>query len=263
MKVILSRKGFDSGAGGYPSPIFPDGSMLSLPIPSTEDMLRYADVAYKGDSLSTWMRRLGLPARLRRERCHLDPDLDRDSAPRGRDWRPLFGSVGAAGTHLLDNGIGPGDLFLFFGWFRHVAPQGRGKYRYVGPDLHVIFGGMRVRHCWRDTFPEYVRHHPHSARAYQQRKGNVVFEAANDHTGDLAGAWTFPFSDHRVLTRPGYSRSRWALPKDVFADRPMTYHSPASWKSEYFQSAARGQEFILDADRALLEWCRSIVAKGN
>ena len=29
MKIILSRKGFDSGSGGVPSPIFPDGQLLS------------------------------------------------------------------------------------------------------------------------------------------------------------------------------------------------------------------------------------------
>jgi len=34
MKIILSRKGFDSSYGGYASPIFPDGSILSLPIPN-------------------------------------------------------------------------------------------------------------------------------------------------------------------------------------------------------------------------------------
>ena len=31
MKIILSRKGFDSANGGGPSPIFPDGRLLSLP----------------------------------------------------------------------------------------------------------------------------------------------------------------------------------------------------------------------------------------
>ena len=34
MKVIISRKGFDSGYGGMPSPILPDGTMISMPIPS-------------------------------------------------------------------------------------------------------------------------------------------------------------------------------------------------------------------------------------
>ena len=38
MKVILSRKGFDSQYGGMPSPILPDGTLLSLPIPSKTDM---------------------------------------------------------------------------------------------------------------------------------------------------------------------------------------------------------------------------------
>lgn len=34
MKIILSRKGFDTAAGGYPSPHFiGDGRLLSLPIP--------------------------------------------------------------------------------------------------------------------------------------------------------------------------------------------------------------------------------------
>jgi Nucleotide modification associated domain 3 len=33
MKLILSRKGFDSSHGGGPSPIRPDGRLLSFPIP--------------------------------------------------------------------------------------------------------------------------------------------------------------------------------------------------------------------------------------
>jgi hypothetical protein len=44
MKVILSRKGFDSGYGGYPSPILPSGEMVSLPIPYQKNDIRYSDV---------------------------------------------------------------------------------------------------------------------------------------------------------------------------------------------------------------------------
>ena len=32
-KLIISRKGFDSGSGGRPSPIFADDTMFSLQIP--------------------------------------------------------------------------------------------------------------------------------------------------------------------------------------------------------------------------------------
>jgi len=57
MKIILSRKGFDSTQenGGVASPIFEDQSMLSLPIPETEkskttscltyDNLRFSDIS--------------------------------------------------------------------------------------------------------------------------------------------------------------------------------------------------------------------------
>ena len=33
MKIILSRKGFDSANGGIVSPIFEDGTMVSFPFP--------------------------------------------------------------------------------------------------------------------------------------------------------------------------------------------------------------------------------------
>lgn len=45
MKLILSRKGFDSSAGGKPSPIFPDGTMISLPIPDKASPTAYQDIA--------------------------------------------------------------------------------------------------------------------------------------------------------------------------------------------------------------------------
>ncbi len=48
MKVILSRKGFDSQYGGKPSPILPDGRLISLPIPSQDDKLRYSDLSLDG-----------------------------------------------------------------------------------------------------------------------------------------------------------------------------------------------------------------------
>ena len=41
MRIVLSRKGFDSAAGGAPSPVLKDKTMLSLPIP---------EKAGKGDS---------------------------------------------------------------------------------------------------------------------------------------------------------------------------------------------------------------------
>lgn len=47
MKVILSRKGFDSVNGGIVSPILEDGTMISFPIPST-DANTYSELEYNG-----------------------------------------------------------------------------------------------------------------------------------------------------------------------------------------------------------------------
>ena len=48
MKIIFSRKGFDSVSGRVPSPILPDGRLLSLPIPDKGSSIRYDDLlAYR------------------------------------------------------------------------------------------------------------------------------------------------------------------------------------------------------------------------
>ncbi len=46
MRIILSRKGFDSSAGGCPSPIFPDGRLFSLPIPDKTSPIVYSEIHY-------------------------------------------------------------------------------------------------------------------------------------------------------------------------------------------------------------------------
>ena len=38
MKVIFSRKGFDWSNGNSPSPVTPDGTLLSIPIPSNDNV---------------------------------------------------------------------------------------------------------------------------------------------------------------------------------------------------------------------------------
>ena len=56
MRLILSRKGFDSSAGGCPSPVLPDDSLCVLPIPDRQSRIRYDDVLFE-------KRRLGKIAR--------------------------------------------------------------------------------------------------------------------------------------------------------------------------------------------------------
>lgn len=131
MKVILSRKGFDSANGGIPSPIFEDDTMLSFPIPSKDhemDKIAYNELTCNGVLLNKILKDLGYKGD---ECCHLDPDLDitrRVDPVEG--WKPAFGQINQSASYLLNNKIDEGDLFLFFGNFRHVV-KSEGKYKFA------------------------------------------------------------------------------------------------------------------------------------
>jgi len=74
VKIILSRKGFDSAAGGVPSPILPDGSLVSLPIPDKASKIAYQDIAAHGHASIEW-----LLAMLRK--AHRPPEGNGAAAP--------------------------------------------------------------------------------------------------------------------------------------------------------------------------------------
>ena len=119
MKIILSRKGFDSGYGGYASPIMPDDRLLSLPIPLNDDVV-YSDLFVDNDN-SYFHLMSKLKSKIKsdkqsinlyeKSKCHLDPDL-RESIfkkKRPKGWKPSFGQIGAAQTHLANQGVTIGE----------------------------------------------------------------------------------------------------------------------------------------------------------
>ena len=79
MKIILSRKGFDSVAGGCASPIIDGKILLSLPIPvkekykDSEKHISYSDLNYNGVNYAKLISDLN-PS-FSSEFCHLDPDI--------------------------------------------------------------------------------------------------------------------------------------------------------------------------------------------
>lgn len=132
--------------GGQPSPIMPDGTLLSFPIPESGDPMTYGELMYKGQSYFDLIKALNPNTKLDRDsHCHLDPDLLSEPLYRYKGWRPLFGQTGAAQGHLAKCGIGRGDLFLFFGTFRK-AELYQGILRYVkgAPEVHLVFGYLEV-----------------------------------------------------------------------------------------------------------------------
>lgn len=282
-RLVLSRKGFDSGYGGMASPILPDGGLLPLPIPASQDAFRLGELNATGVALGPLLRDLSDGRHSRRTRVHMDPDLDRRPDLRLPGWRPALGQNGAAQSHLARQGVGPGAVFLFFGWFRQVVRHAR-RWRYVpgAPDLHLLYGWLEVaevlpvvrerEHCLRRH--PWIADHPHVANPVHYRGADNVLYIARQRSTLAAqgpGGGVFArYSDSLRLTAPGASRSVWALP-DWFHPAtglaPLSYHgNPARWSAEpgrcLLRSVPKGQEFVLDTGgrREPERWVRRLVA---
>lgn len=281
MRIVLSRKGYDVTSGGVASPIFPGGALCSLPIPDHGPLLR--EISLRGQSLGPIVEQLtGKPGVGSRE-AHLDPDLVTDARPRRHGWRPCFGQVGAAQSHLQRQGVGERDLFLFFGWFRRVeCVDDRWRYRAGAPDLHCLFGWLQVGRVYHlasgDLAPAWAVDHPHvrHAELYRSKTANNTLYVAADRLRlpglqqPIAGGGAFArCATCLQLTEPGQGRSTWRLPACLYpGDRtPLSYHRRMDrWRKDgdavVLRSVARGQEFVLDCDcyPEVLAWVTSLFA---
>lgn len=271
MKIILSRKGFDSSTGKVASPILPSGKLCSLLIPETlvgADPLPYHDILFDGQSLGTLVRDLTLGKITGDMPAHLDPDLNSASVPRLPGWKAIFGQVGAAERHLQHQDVKKGDVFLFYGWFRRVE-QCSGIYRYMpgAPDLHVIFGWLqieqRVPAAQWSSLPAWAANHAHCRRAHPLALESLYISSDRltlpGVTLNLPGASIFPhYHPSLCLTSQQSDNSRryWRLPRwmaPTGGRSALTYHpNPLIWETKedhvLLKSAGRGQEFVLDCD---------------
>ena len=280
MKLILSRKGFDSANGGCPSPIL-DDRLCSLPIPDDSAPTSYLQISIDKVSIGKIVEDLTRGRIKRNHRAHLDPDLRRDAIARAPGWRPIFGQAGAAQSHLAHQGVGPVDLFLFFGCFRR-AEEIAGAFHFVrdAPKLHVIFGWLQVARvvaACNGVAAEigWARGHPHLA-APERFKNNTLYFASDRLTSigiDADGGGIFEqLRPELILTDTDSNCSVWILPRWFNPNgRPaLSYHSkPARWTdletSTRLQTVGRGQEFVLDVDEypGAREWLRAIFGDAD
>lgn len=154
MRLIISRKGFDLGSGGAPSPIISDRP-VSLPIPTT----RRSATTYDDLGLGEIVERVTRGRISRGSLCHEDPVFVGGQC--------LFGQCGAAQSHLSNQGVAVGDVFLFFGLFAD---------EFTGERHHRIFGYLRVAKatapCEQDL-SGLVRRHPHTIGEWNDN--NIVY----------------------------------------------------------------------------------------
>lgn len=287
MKVILSRKGFDSANGRCPSPITPGGAMFSLPIPSQQGSRCFGELNYGQHNLGKVVDSLTNGKYCSKSPVHCDPDLSHTSLPRQAGWLPSLRQVGAALTHLHNQQVEVGDLFLFYGWFRDVEISEKGNYQYINSskNRHVIFGWLQIGEIL-DVGSDgaaalkkkpWLEKHPHVVGGWEGKNKLYIASELLDlpqivSAKSLAGGGVFgKVSSSRTLTQSGQSnRSLWSLPK-LFAPKSglvtLTYNvNPAKWRASenleeiLLDSAKIGQEFVLTVkdEKVMADWLRDV-----
>jgi len=264
MRIIFSRKGFDSSYGGVPSPIL-DGVPISLPIPLDQP----SETTYADHGLGALVEDLTKGRSAATRPCHFDPDLERGA----------FGQEKSAQGHLRRQGVCTGDLFLFFGLFR-AAEKVQGAYRFVSgaPREHRLYGWLQVGEVavlGKDGSHAACRW-PHLARHPHVRPGwhatNTLYVATTQlrlpgGSLNLPGFGLFS-TDARLLCLSCDERtpSLWRLPSWLGVHDGgvrLSYHAaPARWVGGCLQSVARGQEFVADIDGhdEAQRWLRTLFA---
>lgn len=286
MKIILSRKGFDSSSGGCPNPIMPDGQLLPLPIPDKRSPIRYNAINCNGINLGEIVNDITRCKISGDAGAHLDPDIDKHQFPRTPGWQPLLGQHGSAQGHLAKQGVNEGDLFLFFGLFQPVIKTGEGwRFDRTQSPRHHFWGWLQIgdiRHVSdvTDSDLPWAQYHPHFHLPAE--KNNSLYIAQQQlnlgkSSADTAGAGIFPKTHRNLyLTAPdARTPSQWRVPSWMYpaeGKAPLSYHHkrdrwqrPAAGKRFIgLQSVARGQEFVLDSQDypQAKRWAQQLILKN-
>lgn len=240
MKIVFSRKGFDSKFGGGPSPIL-DGRPVSLPIPGSNG----ESCTYSDRGLADIVERASRKKLTGSSPCHDDPMF-----ADGHCW---LGQVGAAQGHLTNQGVGVGDIFLFFGLFTDPA---------TGDPHHRIFGYMEVFSRGSPTsmasqgnWLEPPRPHPHFSGSWH--RNNAIWFGA--------GGTAQSASDSLRLTANGERRwSHWQVPDWMHKHRPTYLKGDWRWQDgQMLNTRGIWQEGVCNIGNAKepRRWLESILAE--
>ncbi|MDD5463257.1 MAG: hypothetical protein PHG00_16820 [Methylococcales bacterium] len=262
MKIIFSRKGSDSTAGGFPSLIFPDNQLFSIPIPSNPSHCDYSRLTFKYEdepiqNILNQVTKNKIRNGSRYEcdyaqavqGCHHDPMVIKETD------RFSLGQTGRTESHLRNQEISSDDIFIFYGWFKRIAlVDGHWMYDHNERDIHLIWSWMTVDEVIKldssdqvysalKKFPE-LHVHPHLAPGWSSIPNSIY----------LSKKHSLPrFSEIRCLTdmKSYDGRSRWRLPVCFNQPQAFTYLKSFSPENNDVIMSYRGygQEFVLDLDK--------------
>ena len=251
-----------------------DGRPYSMPIPdhAGESGTCYGNLGGRRPAFARDLQRLAED-----RPCHLDPDIEAEALQNQRpeNWRGAFGQHDVAARHLCNQGVGIGDIFVFFGLFQeaHQEEGAQGCWQYnndVSP-VHGIWGWLEVgevldmdggRNRAVERYP-WLGSHPH-ASGVDWINPNRIYIAAEESQVKLGNTYGV-LQQLSVLTAEGRNPSIWCIPawlQDSGRER-LTYHDHEQrWlQNGCLDTANRGQEFVstpVDEMRALA-WLQRIL----
>lgn len=261
-KIILSKKGFDTTYGGYPS-IINDKELISMPIPwsgtgftygqlhtpSGKNLFKIAEPYYS--KTGVYDEKHNKIPFTRDTTCHPCPNVsnffNRDN------FCASFGQEGKPQGHLNNQGVGKDDIFLFFGLFK------------IGNEFkHIIYGYMKVgdiikpqqleqsREYYEKKYP-WLNDQPHWTKGYAGEQNTIYVAEQN-------GYGAFAFDKELVLTRDGASTQRdWYVP----ALDGLTL----SWGKKTFENGqvtlanGYGQEYVIQESDQAIKWANDLIEK--
>lgn len=255
---------------------------ISLPIP--EDIngnafdtgITYSDIYFKdGNTYAEVMNSLGIKG-FENRYVHLDPDLNYNvMRSRANDWKGIFGQCSTSQSHLSNQKVEEGDLFLFFGWFKDVKKI-NGKYTFVNKtDKQIIWGYLQVGKIEsiseNENYDEWKLSHPHYYDRNRTKNTAYIASEKLSFNENMPGYGWLRYSEDLVLTCDGQpNRSIWKLPKYFHPsfNTKMTFHekliSPKGnpiWqlKNDHclLQTVGRGQEFVISGNTDVEEWAKN------
>jgi len=237
MRVIFSRKGFDSKYGGAPSPIV-RGRPISLPIPTQHRSQTTYDDLGLGELVEQVTKgRIG-----GRHLCHHDPMFHAE--------RCAFGQTGGAQGHLARQGVSGGDVFLFFGLFSDEAGQEK---------HHRIFGYLKVEEVIElgarpriKRLPGFPKRHPHTIGEWNRHNTLYLGE----------GRTARHAADRLRLTAKNENTSVWRVPSWLRKSNLSRHDREDRWlDGNRLRTASPGQEFVahIDGVPAARTWLKGII----
>ncbi len=273
MKIILSRKGLDSSFKDLSNLLLNQKDLIVLPILEQDGISSYKDLQIKCiDKIlnnPNYSKALS-PSTL----CHADPNLT--NLFNDKNFVGSLGQVDIAQKHLENQSVGIGDLFIFFGVFTMGYEENNEiKIDNMLYRKHIMYGYLQVgdiiypnqitkqqRLDYESKYP-WLINNPHWNTTLCKSKNNCIYVARNYSTfsNKIKGWGVFKYNKKLVLTKDNEIRpSVWNLPKALVGCE-MSYHTKDNYKSYGFQSASRGQEFVIQDNKLIEKWAIKLIKK--